>query len=625
MKPNNQYYVNPRPTREEDRLNPWILRLFLLGLAGMVLLFFAGIALLAGYQFMTQDQIHAGVSPIFGVDVTGMTRQEAQIALSQQFTYEDEATFTFVYNEQEWVYTAGDLGIEFDVEGTVARAYNVGREGAPLANLVDQWQAWQSGHAVRPVIRYNQTIAQTEIASLAEDYINQPMVDATLVLQDGAINSTSSQTGLRVDVLATLALLEQEVLAMNTLSQIELVVEETQPNLLNADTAAAQVSSALDDRGVTFFVPESYGIGAGPWIARPESIENMLRVERVDNEDGTAYYDVFVTLDDARDFLTGLSTELGRSSQNARFVFNDTTRQLEPIEDSINGLELDIEGTLAGFPRAVFSAEDRSVPLVFEETIPVINSNATAEELGITELVVEATTFYFNSTPARRANIQVTAARMHGVVIPPGGDFSFNEWLGDVSVEEGFEEALIIVGNQTITGVGGGVCQVTTTVFQAAFYGGFPILERYPHGYRVGYYEEGEGPGMDATVYSPVVDFRFQNDTPHHLLIETYVRPGSSTITVKFYSTDIGRRVVKDGPIVRNEEPPPPPIYRANPNLSLGEIRQVDYAVAGAEVFVYRTIYQDDEIIVDREEFYSRYIPWPNQYEVAPDDDRINS
>ena len=210
-------------------------------------------------------------------------------------------------------------------------------------------------------------------------------------------------------------------------------------------------------------------------------------------------------------------------------------------------------------------------------------------------------------------------------MIPPGGVFSFNEWLGDVSVESGYEQGLIIVGNQTITGVGGGVCQVATTAFQTAFYGGFPILERVEHAYRVSYYEQGEGAGMDATVYSPIVDFRFKNDTPYSLLIETYNNPNNATLTWKFYSTSMNRTVEKEGPVITNQSNPPPPIYRANSELSSGQIKQVDYAVSGADVAVYRTVYQDGQVIIDHESFISHYVPWASQFEVAPGDPRINN
>ncbi|MFP4323504.1 MAG: VanW family protein [Anaerolineales bacterium] len=617
-------YVHPRAEAAiEPARNPWPLRLLLLSLAGAVLLLSMVVALVAGYQFMTQDQIYPGVSSIYGVDVAGMTRAEAVAALSAQESYAQQAQFTFTYADEQWVFSGEELGIQFDAEATIDAAYNAGRQGSPAQRLMDQFDMFRDGHAVSPVITYNRSQAQARLNELAENYINQGMVDATLIIEQRQISTTPSQVGRQMDVAAALSALEGEIMAMRTASTLELSVDVTEPALIDAADAAARAELALDERGVTFFVPAESGADAGPWIAQPESVENMLRVERVEREDGSAYYDVFVTLDQARDFLEGLSEELTRPATDARFEFNENTGELVVIEPSQNGRRLNVELTLQGFPQAVFSTEDRTVPLVFDEVVPTLNNNATAEELGITGLVSEATTYYYGSTAARRANIQVSAARFHGVVIGPNEEFSFNEWLGEVDQSEGFEEALIIVGDQTITGVGGGVCQVSTTAFQAAFYAGFPILERYAHGYRIGYYEQGEGVGLDAAIYSPVLDMRFLNDTPHHLLIETYVRPANSTITFRFYSTDLGRRVERSAPEIINEQPAPPPVYRANPDLQPGQVVQVDSAVSGAEVRIYRTVYQGDEVIIEREEFYSNYVPWPAQFEVAPGDSRL--
>jgi vancomycin resistance protein YoaR len=625
MTQQNPYYVSPPPRHEpEDAMSPWVLRFVLLGSSFVILLLFSLVALLAGYQFLVQDQIYPGVSPVYGVEVAGMTRDEAVRALSEQTGYGAAADFTFVYGNQEWTFNGEELGIQFDVEATVDLAYNAGRGSNWLENMADQWQIWRDGYAVAPVITYNRSQAQNQLDSLASNYINRPVQDATLTIQNGQVVTTPSQVGLLVDVPITLSALEQEIFAMTEHSSIPLQVSQADPAIADASEAAEKARRALDERGVTFLIAAEDGADSGPWTARKESIENMLRIERVDNEDGTAYYDVYVTLDQARDFLTGLSEELSRSPQNSRFVFNDQTKQLEVIESSVNGRSLDVETTLSQFPDAVFGKDTRTVPLVFAEVVPTVNNNAIAAELGITELIQESSTYYVGSTAGRRANIQVAAARFHGVVIAPGEEFSFNEWLGDVSADEGFEEALIIVNGQTIAGVGGGVCQVSTTAFQAAFYAGFPILERYPHGYRVGYYETGEGPGMDATVYSPIVNFRFLNDSAYHLLIETYVKPASSQVTFKFYSTSTGRRVVKEGPIIRGETAAPAPIYHEDASLSPGETIQTDYAVAGADVYVYRTIYQGDEIIVDREEFYSHYIPWAAQFNVAPGDPRAS-
>src|SRR5205085_4216509 len=172
-------------------------------------------------------------------------------------------------------------------------------------------------------------------------------------------------------------------------------------------------------------------------------------------------------------------------------------------------------------------------------------------------------------------------ARFHGLLVPPNSEFSFDDNLGDVSLDTGFSEALIIFGGRTIRGVGGGVCQVSTTIFRAAYFGGFPIVERYSHAYRVGYYERGDtwkGPGLDATVYAPLVDFKFMNDSPSWLLMEVYVNKAASRITWKFYSTSDGRSTTVSPANVQNVVPAPEPLYEEDATLAAGQIKQVDYA-----------------------------------------------
>ncbi len=121
------------------------------------------------------------------------------------------------------------------------------------------------------------------------------------------------------------------------------------------------------------------------------------------------------------------------------------------------------------------------------------------------------------------------------------------EALGDVSLENGYAEALIIYNGRSITGVGGGVCQVSTTLFRTALYGGYPIVERHEHAYRVFYYEQNatghdsDLAGEDATVYVPLVDLKFTNDRPTWLLMETYFRQNTQSLEWKFYSGEDGR------------------------------------------------------------------------------------
>jgi vancomycin resistance protein YoaR len=152
-----------------------------------------------------------------------------------------------------------------------------------------------------------------------------------------------------------------------------------------------------------------------------------------------------------------------------------------------------------------------------------VTDDATAEELGITELIREEISYFHGSGPPRVQNIAACLSQFSRLVlIAPGETFSMVQALDDISLDNGYAEAPIIFGGRTIQGIGGGVCQVSTTLFRAAYFAGFPIDERHPHSYRVGYYEQRPNgnrdvalAGLDASVYVPIVDLKFTNDTEH--------------------------------------------------------------------------------------------------------------
>jgi len=164
---------------------------------------------------------------------------------------------------------------------------------------------------------------------------------------------------------------------------------------------------------------------------------------------------------------------------------------------------------------------------------------------------------------------------------------------------------------------------VSTTLFRTVFFGGYPIVERYPHAYRVGYYEQtvnGQDDymaGLDATVFVPLVDFKFMNDTSYWLLMETYLNPTARSLTWKFYSTSDGREVEwnTSGPV--NVIEPPEPKFEENPELAQGEIKQVDWAAEGADVTVTRTVTRDGVILYD-DVITTHYQPWQDVYQYGP-------
>jgi vancomycin resistance protein YoaR len=185
--------------------------------------------------------------------------------------------------------------------------------------------------------------------------------------------------------------------------------------------------------------------------------------------------------------------------------------------------------------------------------------------------------------------------------------------LGDVSVYTGYQQAYIIKGGQTVLGDGGGVCQVSTTFFRAALDAGLPIIERHPHAYRVSYYEQNSKPGFDATVYSPSVDLKVKNDTPAYILIQTKTDIKNATLTFELYGTSDGRVATVSSPYIWDVTPAPPALYIDDPTLPAGQIKQIDFAAAGAKTSFDYKVTRGEEIL-QQKTFYSNYRPWQARY-----------
>ncbi|MGD2078671.1 MAG: VanW family protein, partial [Chloroflexota bacterium] len=468
---------------------------------------------------------------------------------------------------------------------------------------------------VAPIVLLDEARLNQVIAEMATE-INRPASDASLSFDGSEVSYDASQVGRSLDSEDTRARLLATVLTMQD-AQIQLLVHETQPRVNDTSAAAQQIRQIMSGP-MTFYLQEPLaGVDLEPIVLPVEEIVKWIRVHSVDSGQGRAETQVILDENAIRAWLAPYEAALHRDPVNARFYFDDNTRELVLVEPHVSGRELDIDATADRFLNQVFTS-DRSMPFILREIVPVVHSGATAEELGITELLSESTTWFFGSSNERMHNIARAASNFYGIVIAPGQEFSFNEYLGEVSAEQGYEQGLIIFGGRTIEGVGGGVCQVSTTAFQAAFWAGYPIVERWEHGYQVGYYDDGEGPGMDATVYAPLVDFRFINDTPYHLLIENYYSEANSSLTFKFYSTSLGRRIEKSEPVITNVVPPKPDIWELNEELETGEIEQVDWAVEGADVTIERNVFNASGDLLRQDTFVSNYVPWQNIYQYGP-------
>lgn len=586
-------------------------------LIGSISIFFLSLMALAiGYQIAYSGKIYPGVS-IGWVDLSGQTPLEAAALLASEYDYPYKGKIILRDRDQTWLASPANVGLQFDPGRNAQEAYNLGRVGPLTERLGYQFQAWYQGVTLPLKMTFDQRIAYQYLQNIANQ-IDIPTIEASLRIEGVDVVVQPGQIGRQLDIHANILALETYTQTLMD-GDITLFVDEDPPVIMDVE-AQAQFARQILSAPLVIHFPGAGEDGPGPWAFAREDLAGMLTIERVPTPEGEEYQ---VGLSNQRlySFLTEIAPNLEIKEENARFIFNDDTRQLDLIQPAIQGQYLDIESSIRAINEKLLAGE-HNVALDMEYTQPPIGNDTTAESLGITELVSSHTTYYYGSDASRRQNIATAAGRFHGVLIPPGESFSMAEVLGDVSLDTGFAEAWIIFGDRTIKGVGGGVCQVSTTLFRTVFFGGYPIIERYPHAYRVYYYEQTYGgghddawAGLDATVYVPVVDFKFTNDTNYWLLMETYV--GNSYLTWKFYSTGVGRSVDWNTTGLVNKQDPPEPRYEVNENLAKGEIKQVDWSVEGADVTVTRTVRQG-ETVVNEDVFKTYYMPWRAVCEYGP-------
>jgi vancomycin resistance protein YoaR len=588
--------------------------------SGVVLFLVLIIGWTLGYQLLYAGRIFPGVS-VAGVDLSGLTPSDAAVRLSGTLSYPINGKVLFRDGEKAWVATPAQLGMVFDPSSSAMTAYRLGRSGGLFGALSGQIRAGGAGVKVPPVILFDQRVAFQYLNQIATQ-INQPLLEASLKLEGTNVVTQPGQVGRELKTDATLIYLGAQLQTFSD-GEVPLVVQEIQPQVLDVSSQADAARQILS-QPLRLVMPNAAEGEPAPYVYNPEVVANLLAVQRVQNDGGQAGLQVGLSPNGLRDLLVPVKDQVDRLPSNAKFIFNDATRQLELMEDSSVGRELDVGASIVAINDALARGE-HTVALVVNEAQPKIAGTATAEELGIRELVSSQTSYFYGSSAERIQNIQAASARFHGVLVAPGETFSMGAMMGDVSLENGFAEALIIYGGRTIKGVGGGVCQVSTTLFRTVFFGGYPIVERYSHAYRVSYYEMTASgavdtgmAGMDATVYFPLVDFKFTNDTPYWILMETYVDPAARTLTWKFYSTSDGRTVTWETSGTTNLVSAPEPVFEVNDELGKNEIKQVDWAANGADVNVTRTVWRNGSVYF-QDNVSTHYEPWQAVCQYGPD------
>jgi vancomycin resistance protein YoaR len=457
-------------------------------------------------------------------------------------------------------------------------------------------------------LRVDRGPLQSLVAGLAAE-IDRDAVDAGITVdENGRLAVVPAIPAARVDVDASVAAIAEGLLAGE--DEIALVVDET-PAAISDAMAAAAVERGEDllDPGITL----SWEGGQGA-LDRGD----LLRALTIRSRPGADEPFIFgLDPDLIRESLERYALDFDIPVQDARWRITDGKIQLAVPESK--GRELDLDRGVASVLGA-FLDRKTEVTLGVRPLMPRWSAkDGSAITLG-DDILGEGATWYGDSSDARRQNIELASSYLNGWLVPPDGIFSYADSVGLITEEKGYITGLGIVedgrgGFTTAPVVGGGICQVSTTLYQAAFWAGLPFLERHQHPYYLRTYGEAVTglPGLDAMVNIEPdwrLDLKFKNTTGRWIAV--VLIPDGATVTARIVGTDPGWEVVVPEPTIENEiDAPEQMIYTESPELPLGEERVVESAQDGFDVRIDRTVRDSGKVIL-QDEVFSSFAPSRN-------------
>lgn len=318
-----------------------------------------------------------------------------------------------------------------------------------------------------------------------------------------------------------------------------------------------------------------------------------------------------------KEFVSTSEDKYNSEAKNALFKFEDG--KVVSFRQEEYGVQVESDKFMKAVEEQVLALENKvkniNVILPYRIIRPEVTL-AESNNFGIEELIAEGISDFSHSIPERIHNIILASSKFNGVLIPKNKQFSFNNTVGDISSLTGYKPAYIIKNGRTVLGDGGGVCQVSTTLFRAALKSGLPITERLSHAYRVSYYENDSKPGFDATVFAPYADLKFKNDTPADILIQTEIDEENNILYFRLYGKKDDRAIEISEPTVYDVVAPPAPLYQDDPTLKRGVIRQTDFSAWGAKSTFHYRVSKKDKVLFEKD-FFSSYRPWQAVYLVG--------
>lgn len=504
-------------------------------------------------------------------------------------------TIELRWSNRVWKTSPEKLGVTYDTEKGIAEALKIGREGS----LVNRWRtianAIQGKISLPLEWEWNDKLAYELVAEIS-DNIDSPASEPEVVVDKKNISVLTGENGQETDKRLLMEKIRQTV-SYPTITTVDIPVIERKPKLSDqqADIAKKRVQKLigkkieLGSRQVDqVWALDVYEFAA--WINPVGGWKKEKVMSWVDQLAGTVNRPAQNAM--IRYIASGKVEEFVPERLGVRLINQELVEQLITELASLEGTEATVY----------------KIQIPLEITEPNIKT-ADINNLGIRERVGRGESWFSGSITNRIYNLKKATAILNGVLIAPGDVFSFNKSVGEISAATGYKQAYIIKEGKTILGDGGGVCQVSSTLFRAVLNAGLPITARTAHAYRVHYYEEKYSPGFDATVFQPAPDFRFVNDTPGYILIQTSIDEKNKHLVFDLYGTKDGRVAEISKAKIWDQTPPPPDLYQDDPTLPIGKIVQTEHSSWGAKVAFDWKVVRGSEILQQRT-FYSNYQPW---------------
>jgi vancomycin resistance protein YoaR len=520
---------------------------------------------------------------IAGVEVGGKTPRQARSILQRRADQLASQPVTFRVGSQTWEMQPRHLGIRVDWGAAVDAVRRQGNGFGPLRGF-RRLDLRFFGADVAPPTQVYGAALEAKLNQIAAA-VNVAHREASIVLRGLKPQIVPSRTGHVLDRHAAAATIVRALASLKR-EPVGLPIQVDRPKVNAADLriAQAQVRTALS-------ASVHLTLGATRWNLRPPRIARVLQLPA----DGRS--DLRIGGAGASSWFTALAKRVDQAPVNADWAISKSGIRVIPDQA---GHTLDVPRSAKAVLRAalVTAPALRSAKLTVESAT-ADRTTAEARAMNIKGLVASYQTFY-GGDPNRIHNVQLVSHLVDGHVIAPGETFSFNGATGERSEDKGFLEAPVIINGELKTGLGGGVCQVSTTVFNAAYEAGLPIVSRTNHALYISHYPQ----GRDATVNYPDTDLKFTNDTGHWLLLRTWVGP--SSLTVALYGTPVHRRIVSEtSPLVVTG---PPPVRRIkDPSLLVGETALEEAGTPSRSTSNVRKVYDASGKLLFDTKFFSSY------------------